>query len=508
MTRNIALLGSTGSIGRQTLEVARELGLSVAALTANKSVDLIEQQAREFCPRLAVLYDEDAARELRARLSDTNTQVLSGMEGLLAAATADDADTVVTAVMGMIGLQPTLAAIEKKKRIALANKETLVCAGELVVAAAERCGAEIVPVDSEHSAIFQCLQGCRDRGEIKRLILTCSGGPFYGLSLQELATKTKADALKHPNWTMGAKITIDSATLMNKGLEIIEAMRLYRLPLRQVDAVIHRQSIVHSLVEFHDGAMLAQLGTPDMKLPIRYAMTYPNRAVSPAEPLDLLKCPPLTFAEPDEEVFRCLKIAKQCAAIGNVYCAAMNGANEEAVAAFLCDEIGICAIPDLIEAALDKTETVYQPQLSDILEADRLAREVVRLCETENRFRFAYELDAPVEEKITAVVRRVYGGAGAEILPAARRQIRELEALGFGGLPVCIAKTQASLSDDPALLGAPAGFTVTVRSVTVSAGAGFLVALTGDVLTMPGLPKVPAAENIDVDDDGRITGLF
>ena len=378
MTRSIALLGSTGSIGRQTLEVARELGLSVAALTANKSVDLIEQQAREFCPRLAVLYDEDAANELRARLSDTNTQVLSGMEGLLAAATADDADTVVTAVMGMIGLQPTLAAIEKKKRIALANKETLVCAGELVVAAAERCGAEIVPVDSEHSAIFQCLQGCRDRGEIKRLILTCSGGPFYGLSLQELATKTKADALKHPNWTMGAKITIDSATLMNKGLEIIEAMRLYRLPLRQVDAVIHRQSIVHSLVEFHDGAMLAQLGTPDMKLPIRYAMTYPNRAVSPAEPLDLLKCPPLTFAEPDEEVFRCLKIAKQCAAVGNVYCAAMNGANEEAGAAFLRDEIVICAIPDLIEAALDKTETVYQPQLSDILEADRLAREVVR----------------------------------------------------------------------------------------------------------------------------------
>jgi 1-deoxy-D-xylulose-5-phosphate reductoisomerase len=377
MTRSIALLGSTGSIGRQTLEVVRELGLSVAALTANKSVDLIEQQAREFRPRLAVLYDEDAARELRARLSDTNTQVLSGMEGLLAAATADDADTV-TAVMGMIGLQPTLAAIEKKKRIALANKETLVCAGELVVAAAEKYGAEIVPVDSEHSAIFQCLQGCRDRGEIKRLILTCSGGPFYGLSAQELAAKTKSDALKHPNWTMGAKITIDSATLMNKGLEIIEAMRLYRLPLRQVDAVIHRQSIVHSLVEFHDGAMLAQLGTPDMKLPIRYAMTYPNRAVSPAEPLDLLKCPPLTFAEPDEEVFRCLKIAKQCAAIGNIYCAAMNGANEEAVAAFLRDEIGICAIPALIEAALDRAQTVYQPQLSDILEADRLAREVVR----------------------------------------------------------------------------------------------------------------------------------
>jgi len=288
------------------------------------------------------------------------------------------AGTVLNAVVGIAGLDASLAAIESGHDLALANKESLVTGGHLVTDAVKKHGVHLLPVDSEHSAIFQCLQGCRDRGEIKRLILTCSGGPFYGLSAQELATKTKADALKHPNWTMGAKITIDSATLMNKGLEIIEAMRLYRLPLRQVDAVIHRQSIVHSLVEFHDGAMLAQLGTPDMKLPIRYAMTYPNRAVSPAEPLDLLKCPPLTFAEPDEEVFRCLKIAKQCAAIGNVYCAAMNGANEEAVAAFLCDEIGICAIPDLIEAALDKTETVYQPQLSDILEADRLAREVVR----------------------------------------------------------------------------------------------------------------------------------
>ena len=378
VTRSIALLGSTGSIGRQTLEVARELGLSVAALTANRSVDLIEEQAREFSPRLAVLYDEDAARELRARLSDTNTQVLSGMEGLLAAATAEDADTVVTAVMGMIGLKPTLAAIEKKKRIALANKETLVCAGELVVDAAERCGAEIVPVDSEHSAIFQCLQGCRDRGEIKRLILTCSGGPFYGMSAQELATKTKADALKHPNWTMGAKITVDSATLMNKGLEIIEAMRLYRLPLRQVDAIIHRQSIVHSLVEYRDGAMLAQLGTPDMKLPIRYAMTYPYRAETPDRTLDLLSCPPVSYTHLRAHETKAMKIAKQCAAIGNVYCAAMNGANEEAVAAFLRDEIGICKIPDLIEAALEHAQTVYQPQLSDILEADRLAREVVR----------------------------------------------------------------------------------------------------------------------------------
>ena len=377
MTRSIALLGSTGSIGRQTLEVARELGLSVAALTANKSVDLIEQQAREFCPRLAVLYDEDAANELRARLSDTNTQVLSGMEGLLAAATADDADTVVTAVMGMIGLQPTLAAIEKKKRIALANKETLVCAGELVVDAAERCGAEIVPVDSEHSAIFQCLQGCRDRGEIKRLILTCSGGPFYGLSLQELATKTKADALKHPNWTMGAKITIDSATLMNKGLEIIEAMRLYRLPLCQVDAVIHRQSIVHSLVEFHDGAMLAQLGTPDMKLPIRYAMTYPHRAESPDAPLDLLTCGALTFDRPDEEAFPCLRLAREAAAVGGTACAILNGANEAAVGLFLQGKLGFNDIPRRVERALERTEVQYQPSLADILEADRAARRAV-----------------------------------------------------------------------------------------------------------------------------------
>ena len=376
--KKIAILGSTGSIGTQTVDILPSIDAEVVALTTNRRINLLEEQARALHPKMVCAMDENAAKALKIKLADTNIEVLTGMDGLIACAAESGADIVVTAVVGMVGLLPTMAAIKAGKDIALANKETLVCAGELVVAAAERCGAEIVPVDSEHSAIFQCLQGCRDRGEIKRLILTCSGGPFYGLSLQELATKTKADALKHPNWTMGAKITIDSATLMNKGLEIIEAMRLYRLPLRQVDAVIHRQSIVHSLVEFHDGAMLAQLGTPDMKLPIRYAMTYPNRAVSPAEPLDLLKCPPLTFAEPDEEVFRCLKIAKQCAAIGNVYCAAMNGANEEAVAAFLRDEIGICAIPDLIEAALDKTETVYQPQLSDILEADRLAREVVR----------------------------------------------------------------------------------------------------------------------------------
>ena len=377
MTRTIALLGSTGSIGRQTLEVARDLGLSVASLTANSSIDLLEQQAREFSPRLVVLYDEAAAKEMKARLTDTKIEVLSGMDGLIAAATMDEADTVVTAVVGMIGLQPTLAAISKGKRIALANKETLVCAGELVMDASERSGAEIVPVDSEHSAIFQCLQGCRDRGEIRRLILTCSGGPFYGLSYGELSGKTKYDALKHPNWTMGAKITIDSATLMNKGLEIIEAMRLYRLPLEKVSAVIHRQSIVHSLVEFHDGAMLAQLGTPDMKLPIRYAMTYPNRAEHTPTALDLLSCPALTFAQPDEEAFRCLSIAKQCARIGGTSCAVMNGANEVAVGAFLREQIGFNDIPSLVETALGSVEQVSNPALADILEADRLARQAV-----------------------------------------------------------------------------------------------------------------------------------
>lgn len=378
MTKCISLLGSTGSIGRQTLEVVRELGLSVAALTANESVDLLEAQVREFHPALAVLMNEDAARELRARLRGEDTEVLCGEEGLMAAATLPQADTVLTAVVGMVGLKPTLAAIARKKRIALANKETLVCAGELVMAAAARTGTEIVPVDSEHSAIFQCLQGCRDRGEIRRLILTCSGGPFYGLTYDELAGKTRADALKHPNWTMGAKITVDSATLMNKGLEIIEAMRLYDLPLSKVTAVIHRQSIVHSLVEFHDGAMLAQLGTPSMKLPIRYALTYPHRAPSPDAPLDLLSCGELTFAPPDESAFRCLRLAKQAAAAGGVSCAVLNAANEEAVGAFLRGEVGFHDIASLVETALGSVEQVSSPALADILEADRLARADVR----------------------------------------------------------------------------------------------------------------------------------
>ena len=378
MTRTISLLGSTGSIGQQTLQVARELGLRVSALTAREKVDQLEAQVRQFMPRLAVLYDDSAAQILRQRIADLDVEVLSGPEGLLAAASMEEADTVVTAVVGSVGLEPTLAAIGKGKRIALANKETLVCAGELVMAAAEQYGAEIIPVDSEHSALFQSLQGCHDRGEVRRLILTCSGGPFYGKTYEELESMTAADALKHPNWDMGAKITIDSATLMNKGLELIEAMRLYRLPISQVDAVIHRQSIVHSLVEYRDGAMIAQLGTPDMKLPIRYALTYPYRAESPDKPLDLLSCGALTFDKPDMEAFRCLKIAREVAAVGGTACAIMNAANEEAVWAFLRGDTGFNGIHRLVELALDKVEVKYQPSLTDILEADRASRECVR----------------------------------------------------------------------------------------------------------------------------------
>lgn len=377
MSKCIAVLGSTGSIGRQTLQVARELGLTVAALTANRQVELLEQQAREFRPQLVALYDRAAAKELRLRLADLGIPVAEGPEGLMEAAQLPQADTVVTAVMGSVGLEPTLAAIRQKKRIALANKETLVCAGELVMAEAERCGAEIVPVDSEHSAIFQCLQGCRDRGEVKRLLLTCSGGPFFGHSFRELEEVRPQDALKHPNWSMGAKITIDSATLMNKGLEVIEAMRLYRLPVEQVDVLIHRQSIVHSLVEYRDGAVLAQLGTPDMKLPIRYALTWPHRAQSPDTPLNLLTCGALTFCDPDMEAFPCLRIARDCARTGGTACAIMNGANEAAVSLFLQERIGFNDISRRVEEALSRVPVKYTPTLADILEADSLARAAV-----------------------------------------------------------------------------------------------------------------------------------
>ena len=378
MTNTISILGSTGSIGRQTLEVAEQMGLRVGAITAHSSVKMMEEQVRKFRPALAVLTDESAANDLKSRIADTDTKVVGGFDGLMEAAVLPEADTVVTAVVGMVGLRPTLAAIKEKKRIALANKETLVCAGELVMDAADAYGAEIIPVDSEHSAIFLCLQGCADRKEIKRLILTCSGGPFFGMSREEVGKMTKADALRHPKWTMGPKITVDSATLMNKGLEVIEAMRLYRLPLEQVDVVIHRQSIIHSLVEYKDGAVLAQLGTPDMRLPIRYAMTYPQRGENPAEPLDLFGNPVLTFDRPDREVFTCLRLAEEAATEGGTACAILNGANEEAVSLFLADKIGFHDIARLVSEARAAVPVVHHAALEEILAADRAAREVVR----------------------------------------------------------------------------------------------------------------------------------
>lgn len=371
------MLGSTGSIGRQTLEVAEACGHSVAAITVNRSVALAEEQARKFRPRLVAAAEEQAAADLRVRLADTGIRVLGGEQALLEAAALPDADTVVTAVVGIAGLRPTLAAIDSGKRIALANKETLVCAGELVMKRAEERGAEIVPVDSEHSAIFQCLQGSRGHGEVRRLIITASGGPFYGMNRKELSLVGKAQALRHPNWAMGAKITIDSATLMNKGLEFIEAMRLYHMPPEQIQIVVHRESIIHSLVEFVDGAILAQLGTADMRLPIQYALTWPERTQGPAAPLDLLSCPPLTFAAPDPDTFRCLALALDCAKKGGTSTAILNGANEAAVALFLEDKVSFLDIARLVEGALDRVAPKADPALDDILAADQAARQAV-----------------------------------------------------------------------------------------------------------------------------------
>lgn len=378
MKRTLSILGSTGSIGRQTLDVAQACGHQVAALTVNRSVELAEQQARQFQPQLVVAVDESAAQDLKQRLADTSIRVVGGREGLMEAATLPQADTVVTAVVGIAGLEPTLAAIDQGKRIALANKETLVCAGDLVMCRAEEKGAEIVPVDSEHSAIFQCLQGCKDRGEVKRLIITASGGPFFGKTREELEHVTRAQALRHPNWAMGAKITIDSATLMNKGLEFIEAMRLYHMPPQQIQVVVHRESIIHSLVEFNDGAILAQLGTADMRVPIQYALTWPERTPGPATPLDLLTCPPLTFAKPDPDTFRCLGLALECAQKGGTSTAILNGANEVAVELFLEEKISFLDIARLVEGALERVASKPADTLEDVLEADREARQAVR----------------------------------------------------------------------------------------------------------------------------------
>ena len=375
--RCISLLGSTGSIGRQALEVIAAEDMAVAALTANRDVDRLEAQCRRFRPALAVMMDPAAASELRVRLADTPIRVAAGMDGLLEAAVLPQADTVLTAVVGIVGLRPTLSAVEAGKRIALANKETLVCGGELVMDGAARSGAEIVPVDSEHSALFQCLQGCRDRGAVRRLILTASGGPFWGWTAEQLDRVTVEQALAHPNWSMGAKISVDSATMMNKGLEFIEAMRLYRMPPEKISIVIHRESIIHSLVEYSDHAILAQLGAPDMRLPIQYALTWPRRSEGVAKPLDLLTCPPLTFHAPDCEAFPCLRLALEAARTGGTATAVLNGANEAAVGQFLAGKLSFAGIAQKVEEALAAIPAVQSPGLEEILAADEAARALV-----------------------------------------------------------------------------------------------------------------------------------
>lgn len=377
MMKSVVVLGSTGSIGRQSLDIISRMPVRVAALTAGANVERMAQQCRQFQPELAVMATQEYAEKLHDAISDLPIRISWGEAGLIEAATLPSCDCVITAVVGMLGLKPTLAAIRAGKRIGLANKETLVCAGELVMAEAKKYGTEIIPVDSEHSAIFQCLMGIGDKKEIHRLILTCSGGPFYGMSRDRLQNVTKADALKHPNWKMGAKITIDCATLMNKGLEVIEAMRLYDLPLEQVDVLVHRQSIVHSMVETVDGAVMAQLGVPDMRLPIQLALTYPQRLDCPVERLDLTTCGALTFSKPDIDVFPCLALARDCAAAGGTACPVMNGANEAAVARFLNDEIGFYDIYDLVKRAVETVPFVQNPTLEQILQVDRMARACV-----------------------------------------------------------------------------------------------------------------------------------
>lgn len=372
--RRISILGSTGSIGTQTLEVVENLAdIQVAAISGNRNIDLLEQQGRKFQPELVAVMDAGNAERLRGRLADTNIRVASGMEGLVAAATLDGVDTVVTSVVGNVGLQPTFAAIEAGKNIALANKETLVSAGQLVMDLAKKHGSKIYPVDSEHSAIFQSLQG-NEGNKIARILLTASGGPFRGKKREELLQIKAADALKHPNWSMGKKITIDSATLMNKGLEVMEAKWLFGVETEQIEVLIHPQSIVHSAVEYEDGAVIAQMGEPDMRVPIQYALTYPNRVKNPFPRIDFAKRSMLTFEKPDTETFPCLALAYRALDAGGTLPAVLNGANEIAVARFLAGELSFLEIPALIERAMDAYTIQYEYTLEDLLEADAWAR--------------------------------------------------------------------------------------------------------------------------------------
>lgn len=376
MRKAISILGSTGSIGRQSIAAAEHLGLRVAALTANRKIDMVEEQARRLKPEFVAIYDEAAANDLRTRLADTDIRVGSGMNGLIEAATLESIDCVVTAVSGSVGLKPTLAAIDTKKRIALANKETLVCAGEIVMPRAAETGAEIVPVDSEHSAIFQCLMG-RQPGELKKILLTGSGGPFRGKNRSELENITPEEAVKHPNWSMGAKISVDSATMMNKGLEFIEAMHLFGVTPDDIEVVVHPQSIIHSMVELVDGTVIAQLGVPDMGLPIQLALTYPERVDSPFKRLNFADMKDMTFEAPDFEKTPCLKLAMDCARTGGTAPCIMSAANEVAVALFLGHRLGYNQIYDCALSAVENIEIVKEPDLESVLEADKAAREYV-----------------------------------------------------------------------------------------------------------------------------------
>ena len=375
--KGIALLGSTGSIGTQSLDVCRMHGYRVVCLTANRRVDLMEAQIREFRPDLVSMMDPVAADDLRTRVADTDTKVLSGMDGLIECATYSGADTVLNAVVGMVGLQPTLAAIQAQKTLALANKETLVAGGHLVTNTAKAYGVDILPVDSEHSAIFQCLQGSPEKVAVKKLILTASGGPFFGKTLAELENVTAADALKHPNWDMGAKITIDSATMMNKGLEFIEAKWLFDMPIDAIDIVVHRESVVHSAIAYQDNSVIAQLGVPDMRIPIQYALTYPQRLPSPVQELSLVDYGKLTFYAPDYDTFRCINVCKDAIAAGGLRPAAANGANEESVRLFLNGKIKFTDIAVLNRAAMEACPQVADYTLDDVLQADRAARDYV-----------------------------------------------------------------------------------------------------------------------------------
>lgn len=376
MTESMVLLGATGSIGTQALDVAEKLHIRVSAMAAGSRVEPFEPLCRKFHPQAVAMMDEAAAKDLRVRLTDTDIRVLSGLSGVCELAATPDADTVLNSVTGVAGLQPTLAAIEAGHDVALANKETLVAGGELVTKAVADKGVKLLPVDSEHSAIFQCLQGKPANGGAARLILTASGGPFFGKTKAELETMKKEDALKHPNWSMGAKITIDSATMMNKGLELIEARWLFDMPADKIDIVVHRESVVHSLIEFTDNSVLAQCGVPDMRIPIQYALTYPNRFPSPVKQLSLTEFGKLTFFEPDYETFPLMNVCRKAITIGGATPAAVNGANEQAVALFLQDKIGFCDISRLVAATLDR-EWGNADSVEAILAADREARQLV-----------------------------------------------------------------------------------------------------------------------------------